>query len=82
MRGMQLIKLTLTVDDEFDKKDLVRTINANDAYLCIDEINDIFREPYKYGTFDGKELSEDQILLFDKVHDKIKEIIENLPERF
>jgi hypothetical protein len=77
-----MIKLIFTEDEMFSKNEFTKVLHAEEAYSCIDEINRMFRDPFKHGTFNGKELTEEQIEFFDKIYEKVKEIIEDLPARY
>lgn len=77
-----MIKLIFIEDETFSKDEFTRVLHAEEAYSCIDEINGVFREIFKYAMFDGKELTEEQIEFFDKIHGKVKEIIEDLPAKY
>lgn len=74
-----MIRLTIEVDENHTKEDLVKAFHAEDAYVCIEQITDLFREPRKYGTFDSKELTEKECDLMQSVCEKIFEIILDLP---
>lgn len=78
----KMITLTFTIDEDYDKEDLIRALNAGNAYACISEIHRIFRSPAKYGVFEDISLTEDQIELLEKVHEKIISITQDLPEQF
>lgn len=78
-----MIKLTMTVDNEsVDSDDLIRALNANAAYLCIDEIHSLFRGFVKHEILNSTELTEDQVNLIDAIWSKISEITSDLPCKF
>ena len=76
-----MIKLTLTIDEEFDKDDLVRVINANEAYDCIDEIMMKLTSIINHGYPYGHEISEEELEIVMKLEKEFLEIIEDLPGR-
>lgn len=72
-------KLIINIDDDFTKEDAVRALHANDAYSAIEDIRLLFREGRKWGTLNGKEITEQELELLDIVYEKIAEIISDLP---
>lgn len=88
-----MIKITFTVDEDFTKEDLIRTIHADKAYYKIDCITNIFRSIYKYNTIDNEhgmpikfvereDLTEEEMELVEKIEKRIFSILEDLPERY
>lgn len=77
-----MIKLTLKVDDYFDKDDLIRALNANYAYSCIDDIKSLFRNINKHGYIGNVEFTEEQVKTISMLEKEFFSIIEDLPGRF
>jgi hypothetical protein len=69
--------LEFDLSDYSDKLEHIRAVNATNAYLALLSINELFRRMEKTERFDGKELSQDEYDLIDKLQDKIFEIIDD-----
>lgn len=76
-----MIKVTFKVDDDFTTDNLIRVLNVNDAYDAMHEALELFRNPRKYGTFNGKERTEQECDLLEEVHEEIWKIFKNVPGR-
>lgn len=78
-----MIKLTLSTDNEYvEKDDIIRALHANDAYLCISNLQDSLRMVYRYGNFKNKQLSSEESKILESFIEEIQDIFRDLPGKF
>jgi hypothetical protein len=77
-----MIKLILELDyEDIRRDDLIRALYVDDAYSCIDDIQNIFRSIEKYGCVGDREIKEGEYEILYLVQDEICRILKYLPAR-
>ena len=66
--------LDFDLTDPSAAKAFARASKASEAYLVISDTYKLFRAAIKYGTFKGKELTEEEINLLEALREEIIEL--------
>lgn len=73
---MPKAKLIFDLDDEFEVNAFNRATSATGAFLVIHSLQSILRNAEKYGNLDNMELTDGQLIIVDKLREKLYSLLE------
>ena len=77
-----MIELKFTVDEELDRRDLIKILHHRDYIYAIEEIKELLRNILVRENIDNESIPENQYWydLVEKIRAKVHEICAALPE--
>jgi hypothetical protein len=73
---MPKAKLIFDLNDEFEVNAFNRATSATSAFLVIHELQNLLRTAEKYERIDNLELTEGQLIVVDKLREKLYDLLE------